>query len=178
MRLPARFRLCSGLSPCATVRGLPRRSRRSCTVSRSLPPRIIRRKIEVDVPRGCPPGTLEARMSRSSPGRYAAHDFAKNVFEVKASDGKGRRCAAPRPNPYSGTSLGHDGTVRIAYKIYGDHVDGTYLAVDASHAHMNMPATLMWARGLDMRPARVAFEPPQGLGRGRWRRSSSRRTIR
>jgi predicted metalloprotease with PDZ domain len=39
-------------------------------------------------------------------------------------------------------------------------VDGTYLAVDASHAHMNIPATLMWARGLDARAARVTLVPP------------------
>ena len=41
-------------------------------------------------------------------------------------------------------------------------VDGTYLGIDTSHAHMNMPATLMWARGLDARPVRIAFIPPPG----------------
>ena len=30
-----------------------------------------------------PPGPLELRMSRSSPGRYALHEFAKNVFDVR-----------------------------------------------------------------------------------------------
>ena len=29
-------------------------------------------------------GTLELRMSRSSPGRYSLHDFAKNVYDVHA----------------------------------------------------------------------------------------------
>ena len=29
---------------------------------------------------------------------------------------------------------------------------------------MNMPATLMWARGLEGRPIRIRFEPPQDLG--------------
>ena len=29
-----------------------------------------------------PAGPLEVRMSRSSPGRYALHEFAKNVFDV------------------------------------------------------------------------------------------------
>ena len=42
---------------------------------------------------------------------------------------------------------GHDGTVRITYKIFGNHVDGTYLGIDTTHAHMNIPATFMWARG-------------------------------
>ena len=104
--------------------------------------------------------TLEARMSRSSPGRYAVHEFAKNVFDVHAYDGKGQEIKPSRPNPYQWDVTGHDGTVRIVYKVFGNHVDGTYLAVDDSHAHLNMPATLMWARGFDMRPVRVTFQPP------------------
>ena len=40
----------------------------------------------------------------------------------------------------------------VRYKVYGDLVDGTYLAVDTTHAHINMPAAVMWARGLDDRP--------------------------
>ena len=112
---------------------------------------------------GVPAGTLEVRMSRSSPGRYAVHEFAKNVFDLHAFDGKGRELRAVAPAPVSQWDVtGHDGTVRIVYKVFGRHVDGTYLAVDDTHAHMNMPATLMWARGFDMRPARVTFEPPAG----------------
>ncbi len=107
--------------------------------------------------------TLEARMSRSSPGRYALHEYAKNVFEVQAFDSKGKALTITRPNPYQWNVTGHDGTVRLVYKIYGDHVDGTYLAIDTSHAHMNMPATLIWARGLDMRPVRVTFVVPKAL---------------
>ena len=111
-----------------------------------------------------PAGVLEARMSRSSPGRYALHEYAKNVFELRAFDGKGKELTATRPSPYQWNIAGHDGTVRIVYKIYGDHVDGTYLGIDPSHAHMNMPATMMWARGFDRRPIRITFEPPKGLG--------------
>jgi predicted metalloprotease with PDZ domain len=119
-------------------------------------------EIEVTFP-NVPAGALEARMSRSSPGRYAVHEFSKNVFEVHAFDGKGRELATTRSNPYQWNVEGHDGTVRIVYKIYGDHVDGTYLAIDPTHAHMNMPATMMWAHGFDARPIRVTFEPPKGL---------------
>ena len=35
-------------------------------------------------------GTLELRMSRSSPGRYSLHDFAKNVYDVHAFGADGR----------------------------------------------------------------------------------------
>ena len=110
-----------------------------------------------------PPGTLQARMSRSSPGRYALHEFAKNVYDVHAFNGAGAELPVTRPNPYEWDVAGHDGTVHIAYRIYGDHVDGTYLGIDRQHAHMNMPATFMWARGMDDQPARITFTAPQGL---------------
>jgi predicted metalloprotease with PDZ domain len=52
--------------------------------------------------------------------------------------------------------------VRVTYKIFGKHVDGTYLGIDESHAHMNIPATFMFARGFDARPIRITFTPPAG----------------
>ena len=119
-------------------------------------------QVEVTFP-GVSRRTLEARMSRSSPGRYAVHEFAKNVFDLHAFNGAGTELTVDRPNPSQWNVSDHDGTVRIAYKVFGDRVDGTYLAVDASHAHLNMPATLIWARGLDTRPVRLTFTPPDGM---------------
>jgi len=106
--------------------------------------------------------TLEVRMSRSSPGRYSLHDFAKNVYDVHTFDKSGRELETTRPDPYGWNVTGHGGTVTVKYKVYGDRLDGTYLAVDTTHAHINMPAALMWAHGLDDRPATVAFEQPPG----------------
>ena len=37
---------------------------------------------------------LELRMSRSSPGRYALHEFAKNVYDFRAVGADGRPVAA------------------------------------------------------------------------------------
>jgi len=107
-------------------------------------------------------GTLELRMSRSSPGRYSMHDFAKNVYDVHVFAGDGRELPTTRPDPYGWNVSGHGGRVTVKYKIYGDRVDGTYLGVDATHAHINMPAAVMWAHGLDDRPATVTFVPPAG----------------
>jgi predicted metalloprotease with PDZ domain len=61
---------------------------------------------------------------------------------------------------------GHTGTVRVNYRVFGDRLDGTYLAIDSTHAHINMPAALMWARGFDRRPVTVRFERPTGTS---WR---------
>jgi predicted metalloprotease with PDZ domain len=109
-----------------------------------------------------PAGVLQLRMSRSSPGRYAIHEFAKNVFDVVITDGAGQRLSAARPNPHQWDVRQPGGTVRVAYRIFGDRVDGTYLAIDSTHAHINMPAAMMWARGLADRPVQVRFEPPPG----------------
>src|SRR5712692_1910681 len=105
---------------------------------------------------------LELRMSRASPGRYSLHDFAKNVYDVHALGADGRELTAARPDPYGWTVAAHGDAVTVHYKVFGDRVDGTYLAVDTSHAHINMPAAIMWARGFDDRPATLVFEPPSG----------------
>ncbi len=107
-------------------------------------------------------GTLELRMSRSSPGRYSMHDFAKNVYDVHVFGADGRELEASRPDPYGWNVGGHGGKVTVKYKVYGDRVDGTYLGVDSTHAHINMPAAIMWAHGLDDRPATVTFVQPVG----------------
>lgn len=107
-------------------------------------------------------GPVELRMSRSSPGRYSIHDFAKNVYDVEAVGPDGRSLRLTRPDPHGWTVPEHASTLTLRYKVFGDRVDGTYLAVDPTHAHMNMPATVMWARGLDDRPLHLTFVPPSG----------------
>ena len=54
-------------------------------------PNAVHREAEVGVHfRAVPAGALRIRMARSSPGRYAAHDFAKNVYGVRATAAMGR----------------------------------------------------------------------------------------
>ena len=112
-----------------------------------------------------PSAPLELRMSRSSPGRYSLHDFAKNVYDVHAYGPDGRELPTTRPDPYGWSVPSHGAAVTVKYKVFGDRVDGTYLAVDTTHAHVNMPAAIMWAHGFDDRPIAVAFEQPAGM---RW----------
>ena len=107
---------------------------------------------------------LIVRMASSSPGRYARHEFAKNIVELRAFDGSETDLSVKRSRAQVWQIDGHDGTVRLRYRLFGDRVDGTYLAIDSTHAHMNMPATLIWAEGLEDRPVRVVFEPPTDAG--------------
>jgi predicted metalloprotease with PDZ domain len=107
-------------------------------------------------------GPLRFHMSRSSPGRYALHQFAKNVFGLKVTDGAGAPLAFTRTTPDEWVVPAHGRAVTVSYRVFGDRVDGTYLSVDATHAHINMPAALLWAVGLDRQPIEVRFEPPPG----------------
>lgn len=101
---------------------------------------------------------LEMRMSRSSPGRYALHEFAKNVYQVSAQDRAGNSLAISRPSPYQWNIANPGSYVKVSYTLFADRADGTYSQIDLSHAHLNMPATFMWARGFDHRPLRVQFK--------------------
>ena len=111
-----------------------------------------------DVPAG---QVLRVRMARSSPGRYAVHDFAKNIYYVLATDATDRPLPTTKPDPYGwDIKAGADGTVRFNYTLYGDRTDGTYVGIDQQHAHLNMPATLVYALGQENRAAEVKFEMP------------------
>jgi predicted metalloprotease with PDZ domain len=103
---------------------------------------------------------VDIHMSRSSPGRYALHEFAKNVYDVHISDGSGRPLRPVQPNLHVWRVKEHGGTVRVRYKLFGDRIDGTYLGIDHTQAHLNIPATLMWAKTLEARPSRLTFVPP------------------
>jgi predicted metalloprotease with PDZ domain len=108
------------------------------------------------------PSPVTISMSRTSPGRYALHEFAKNVYNVTAIDGTGDTLEIYRPDLHNWTVRGHDGTVKFSYTLYGRHADGTYTGINEEHAHLNMPATFAWARDQENTPVDIQFHPPEG----------------
>ncbi|RFZ82942.1 M61 family peptidase [Mucilaginibacter terrenus] len=113
-------------------------------------------EIAMSIPQ-VPAGPLKVRMSRSSPGRYATHEFGKNVYNVKAF-GEGNKPLAI--NQLEGDVYqipSHGATVKITYTLFGNWTDGTYASIEPSHAHLNMPASFMWAYGMDKRPVTFKF---------------------
>ena len=110
---------------------------------------------------GLPGGTLHVRMARSSPGRYALHDFAKNTYYVVATDGGNHPLPLSQPDPYGwDVTPAADGTVILSYTLYGDRTDGTYVGIDQQHAHLNLPAALCYAIGLEGRPTELKLDLP------------------
>ena len=113
-------------------------------------------EISMRVPQ-VPVGVMRFRMSRSSPGRYATHEFGKNVYNVKAFGPNNTPLTIKQIEGDVWEIAQHGSTVIITYTLFGNHVDGTYVGIDASTAHLNMPAAIMWVKGLESRPARFKF---------------------
>jgi len=100
---------------------------------------------------------VEFRMSRTSPGRYALHEFAKNVYNVRVTDGQGKPLKFSRPDPYSWKVKGHDGTIHVTYTLFANRGGGTYAQIDETHAHLNIPATFMYVPSLAKDEITVTF---------------------
>lgn len=108
-------------------------------------------------------GEVEFRMSRTSPGRYALHEFMKNVYEVKVTNGEGKELIATRPDPYSWKVNGHNGTINVSYTLFANRGGGTYAQIDETHAHLNIPATFMYAPSLANNEIEVTFNVREDL---------------
>ena len=102
------------------------------------------------------------RMSRSSPGRYATHEFGKNVYNVTAVDEQNQPMPVTRTEGDVYTVPTHKGTIKLSYTLFGNYPDGTYMGIDPQSIHLNMPATFMWVKGFDQRPITIKFNVPSG----------------
>ncbi len=113
-------------------------------------------EIELTVP-SAPGGTLKFHMSRSSAGRYATHEFGKNVYNVKAFDPDGSPLKIKQTEGDVYEVDTHGDAIKISYTLFANWTDGTYASIDPSHAHLNMPAAFMWLAGIDDRAIRFEF---------------------
>jgi len=113
--------------------------------------------ISVEFP-SVPLGDLQVRMPRASPGRYAVHNFAKNVYDVKAFDEEGEQLSVYKTSPQEWEVVGHSGYVRFTYTLFGNYGDGTYTGIDNRKLHMNMPATFVYGVKMDKRPIELCID--------------------
>lgn len=104
--------------------------------------------------------TAVFRMSRSSPGRYATHEFGKNVYDVRAFDQTGKPLNIIRTDGDVYEVTRHNGFIRVQYTLFGNYADGTYVGLDPDDVHLNMPGAFMWIRGYDNTPITIHFNVP------------------
>lgn len=113
-------------------------------------------EIVLTIPKS-PSGKLEFRMSRSSAGRYATHEFGKNIYNVRAFDVDGNDLKLTQVEGDVYELNDHPETVKIGYTLFANLTDGTYASIDPSHAHLNMPAVFLWTVGQDNRAITIQF---------------------
>jgi predicted metalloprotease with PDZ domain len=107
-----------------------------------------------------PNRTAVFRMSRSSPGRYATHEFGKNVYDLNAFDQAGKPLNITRTDGDVWEIPRHSGYIRVQYTLYGNYADGTYVGLDPDAVHLNMPGAFLWMKGLDNVPITIHFNVP------------------
>ena len=111
-----------------------------------------------------PAGAMRFRMSRSSPGRYATHEFGKNIYNVKAYGEKNAPLTVKQVEGDLYEIARHGSNVIISYTLFGNYMDGTYVGIDASTAHFNMPAAFAWVKGMENRAVRFKFNDTEKYG--------------
>lgn len=101
---------------------------------------------------------IELQMANSSPGRYARHDFAKNLYALSAFNRQGQPLDVTRIGP-SRWLVQPDaaGRIDIKYQLFANYADGTYSQLDRRHAHLNMPATFLYAPMLANKPVTLSI---------------------
>ncbi len=120
-------------------------------------------EIVITIPQA-PSGRLRLRMSRSSAGRYATHEFGKNIYNVKANNVDGSSLTINQLEGDLYEIPEHAETVKVSYTLFGNWTDGTYAGIDPSHAHLNMPAAFIWVVGQDKRPLKFEFSDLEKYG--------------
>lgn len=107
---------------------------------------------------------LVLHMPTASPGRYAEHNFAKNVYDLEARDAGGNQLSVYRRDIDTWVVAGHEGEAVISYTLFANRADGTYSGVDNRKLHLNMPATFLFADGMEKRPVHLVWDPAQRPG--------------
>lgn len=138
--------------------------------------------IEVELPEGQTPGSLDFQMPKWSPGRYAVFDFAKNVQQFEALSGICPREAQCKMPTFPVTRV-DDQTWRVAtmntnrltirYKVFGNDLSGTFSQLDSRHANYNGGSIFMYIVNHKPDPLKLEINPPAG-----WRITNGRMTSR
>lgn len=121
-----------------------------------------------------PTGAFHVKMPTASPGRYAEHNFAKNVYDVQAKDGAGKDILVNREGINEWIVTGHDGQVKLSYTLFANGGDGTYAGVDNRKLHLNMPAVFLYGEQLNDRPVKLVLPKDQ---RPEWKVASQLEPI-
>ncbi len=99
-------------------------------------------------------------MSKASPGRYAIHNFGKNIYNLKAIQDSTISISIGRVEPDLWKLPDVNGKISIGCTLFGNQADGTYTAITDQYSILNIPATLPWIKSFDTRPIKLTINLP------------------
>jgi len=111
-----------------------------------------------------PDDALRLHMPTASPGRYARHAFAKNIYDLVATNENGDTLNTYRTGIDTWEVTGHQGYAQVQYTLFANRADGTYSGVDNRKVHLNMPATFLYGNAMEDRPVHLTWNPTQKKG--------------
>jgi predicted metalloprotease with PDZ domain len=127
--------------------------------------------IEVELPNELKDKPVQFQMPKWSPGRYAIFDFAKNVQEIRASDGpcltvtpcfdKPTRTVTRFDDQTWSVSPAGSTTLTITYKVFANDLSGTFSQLDVRHANYNGGCIFMYVVGHKADPVKLAIATPK-----------------
>ena len=98
-----------------------------------------------------------------SPGRYFIYDFARNVQELRATNGAGE--ALPVQKIAKGTwriATGGAAEATIGYRMFGATLSGTFSQLDDRHASINGSSVFGYIVGRESEPIELEITAPEG----------------
>lgn len=106
-------------------------------------------------------GPVAFTMSKSVPQSLNNHLFFKNVFNFKATNGKGNLLKVTQNSLTQWTVSGHEGIINISYNLFANKGDGIHSIISEKMALINPHSTFIYVQKLASRPIEVNIKDSQ-----------------
>jgi len=118
--------------------------------------------MDITVPVGATPATVDLQMPLWQPGRYSVADFAENVQEFSAKSGSQALTFRKTDNQTWQVQTRGNRTFSVSYKIYGNDLSGTFAQLDVNHGNFTGGEIFMYVVGHKQDAVELQIRPPAG----------------
>ena len=108
---------------------------------------------------GLPGESVTVSLPAWIPGSYMIRDFARNIVEIRADDGR-RRIALHKLDKHRWQARPRSGRLRLRYRVYAWDLSVRGAHFDESHAFFNGTSVFLRIDGYESSACRVRLEPP------------------
>jgi predicted metalloprotease with PDZ domain len=119
-------------------------------------------QIDLQVPAGAVPQSVDLQMPMWQPGRYAVADFAKNVQEFSAASGTQTLAFEKTDVQTWRISTQGNRSLTVRYRVFANNLSGTFAQLDGNHANFNGGELFMYIVGHKQDPVELRIRPPEG----------------